>query len=406
MRKKAGNQGEMIKVYTTVCVRVIAIILGILFAAWLVYKLRTMILLLVIAIFFAYLIAPIVKLVEQPVYIKGREMRLPRGGAILVVYLGVGLILYTTLQVLIPYLWDQVNELAANLPNYIASASSNINNTIKNANSWVKNVNLSRSIQDYMVKESTAIAEALFPWLQAQFVGLLGYLQYLPWLILIPVLSFFMLKDAGAFGEKIVDSMPNEKLKKRMRWLLLDMSRTIAAYIRAQITACIVIGILVSLGLAIIGAPYPVVFGVLSGLFEFVPLAGPLIAAVIICSLSAIYSIKTAFIAALFLIILRIVEDYVIYPKIIGEGIKMPPFVVILAILAGAEIAGLLGIFFSIPVAGLILVLIHHYRAYRGIEKIRAEKVEIETSVVEIEADRIKVEANTVEIETRPEISP
>ncbi len=406
MRKKAVDQNQMIKVYTTVCVRVIAIILGILLAAWLIYKLRTLILLLVIAIFFAYLIAPLVTLIEQPVYLKGREMKLPRGGAILIVYFVVGIILYTTLQIFIPYLWDQISELTTNLPGYITSASTNINNTIKNANTWVKHVNLSRSIQDYLLKESTAIAEALFPWLQSQFVGILGYLQYLPWLILIPVLSFFMLKDAGAFGEKIVESMPNDKLKKRMRWLLLDMSRTIAAYIRAQITACIMIGILVGVGLALIGAPYAVVFGVLSGFFEFVPLAGPLIAAVIIVSLTAIYSIKTALIAALFLIILRILQDYVFYPKIIGEGIKMPPFIVILAILAGAEIAGLLGIFFSIPVAGLIIVLIHHYRAYRGIEKIRAEKVEIETTAIELDSQSIKIESQKVEIETSPEISP
>ena len=85
MRKKAADQTQMIKVYTTVCVRVIAIILGILLAGWLIYKLRTLILLLVIAIFFAYLIAPVVSLVEHPLYIKGRELKLPRGGAILVV---------------------------------------------------------------------------------------------------------------------------------------------------------------------------------------------------------------------------------------------------------------------------------------------------------------------------------
>lgn len=406
MRKKAVDQTQLIKIYTTVCVRVIAIILGILLAAWLIYKLRTLLLLLVIAIFLAYLIAPVVSLFEQPFYIKGRELKLGRGGAILIVYLIVGSILYAALQVLIPYLWDQITELAANLPTYIETASGNINNTIKNANMWVEHVNLSRSIQDYLMKESAAIAEAMFPWLQAQFVGLLGYLQYLPWLILVPVISFFMLKDAGAFGEKIVESMPNDKLKKRMRWLLLDMSRTIAAYIRAQITACIMIGVLVSVGLSIIGAPYAVVFGVLSGFFEFVPLAGPLIAGVIIVSLTGIYSIKTALIAALFLIILRIVQDYVIYPKIIGEGIKMPPFIVILAILAGAEIAGLLGIFFSIPVAGLIIVLVHHYRAYRGIEKIRAEKVEIETAAIEFDSQSVKIESQKIEIESSSEIPP
>ena len=77
------------------------------------------------------------------------------------------------------------------------------------------------------------------------------------------------------------------------------------------------------------------------------------------------------------------VQDYILYPRIIGEGIKMPPFLVIVAILAGAEVAGLLGIFFSIPVVGLILVVTQHYRAYRGIETIRAENVGIESKLEE-----------------------
>jgi predicted PurR-regulated permease PerM len=162
-----------------------------------------------------------------------------------------------------------------------------------------------------------------------------------------------------------------------VRWLLLDMSKTIAAYIRAQITACLVIGIEVTLGLAIMGVDYAVLLGILAGILEFIPLAGPLIAALIIVSLTAIFSLKTAVIAAIFLAVLRIVHDYIVYPRIIGEGIKMPPILVIIAILAGAEVAGLLGIFLSIPVVGLLLVGFHHYRAYRGIEKIRAEAIEI-----------------------------
>jgi predicted PurR-regulated permease PerM len=225
---------------------------------------------------------------------------------------------------------------------------------------------------------TTNFASTLLPWLQSTFWGLLVYLQYLPWLILVPVISFFMLKDASSFGEAFVESMPNEKLKKRVRWMLLDMSKTIALYIRAQITACIVVGVLVTIGLAILGVPYTVVLGVVAAVLEFIPLAGPLIAAVIIISLTGIYSLKTALIVAIFLLVLRLVQDYVIYPRIIGEGIHMPPFLVIMAILAGAEIAGLLGIFFSIPVAGLILVVFHHYRAYKGLEKVRAEAIEVE----------------------------
>lgn len=381
MKLRKAEQRQMVQIYTLVFVRVLIIVLCVIAGLWLLYRVRTLLLLLIISIFFAFFIAPIVNLFQHPFYIRGREIKLSRGVAILAVYLLVGGVLFFVLNLLIPRLWVQVTELTANLPAYMTNASDSISNTIKNANSWVVKLNLSERVQAYLVEQTEQIGAELLPWVQGQIFASLSYLQYLPWLILVPVLGFFLLRDASSFGEKFVDMMPNEKLKKRVRWMLVDMSKTIAAYIRAQITSCILIGILVTAGLAIIGTPYPVLLGLVAGIAEFVPLAGPAIAAVIIVSLTAVSSFKTAVVAALFLIVLRMVQDYVLYPRIIGEGIKIPPFLVIVAILAGAEIAGLLGIFFCIPVAGLILVITHHYRAYRGIETIRSENTALEPPV-------------------------
>ena len=299
MKKKTPDQAQMIRVWTLVFVRVIAIIIGLLIGIWLLYKIRTLLLLLVICIFFSYLVAPIVTLFESPFYFRGREIKLPRSAAIFAVYLVVGGLLFIALQWMLPKLWDQIAQLSTNLPDYATSASNSVNKTVKDANSWMRHLNLSRNVQDYVLEQTSNIAQSLLPWLQEKFFGLLGYLQYLPWLILVPVISFFLLKDATSFGEAFVDSMPNEKLKKRVRWMLLDMSKTIALYIRAQITACLVVGTLVTIGLAIIGVPYTVVLGVMAALFEFLPLAGPFAAAVIIVSLAAAtVSIKTAVVVA------------------------------------------------------------------------------------------------------------
>jgi len=125
------------------------------------------------------------------------------------------------------------------------------------------------------------------------------------------------------------------------------------------------------LGLTLIGAPYPVVLGAIAGMLEFIPLVGPLISAVVIFGLTLTVSFKTALIIALFLAVLRMVQDYFIYPKIVGRGIKMHPLVVVVAILAGAEIGGLIGIFLSIPVVGLGIVFYNHYLAFRGIQSLR-----------------------------------
>jgi predicted PurR-regulated permease PerM len=113
------------------------------------------------------------------------------------------------------------------------------------------------------------------------------------------------------------------------------------------------------------------VLAAIAGLLEFIPLIGPLIAACIIFGLTLTISFKTALFVALFLATLRVMQDYFIYPRIVGQGIKMHTLVVILAILAGAEIAGLVGVFLSIPAVGLLIVFYNHYLAFRGIQNLR-----------------------------------
>src|SRR5437773_9265214 len=94
-----------------------------------------------------------------------------------------------------------------------------------------------------------------------------------------------------------------------------------------------------------------------------------------------------AFLVLLFLGVLRIVEDYVIYPRIIGTGIHLHPLAVILAILAGAEIAGIAGIFLAIPVIAVLTVSYKHWLEHRGSETI-AEV--LEQAVVEREIEAIE----------------
>ena len=82
MKKRTPDQAQMIRVWTMVFVRVIAIIICLLIGIWLLYQIRTLLLLLVISIFFSYLMAPIVSLFENPIYVREREIKLPRAAAI------------------------------------------------------------------------------------------------------------------------------------------------------------------------------------------------------------------------------------------------------------------------------------------------------------------------------------
>jgi predicted PurR-regulated permease PerM len=163
----------------------------------------------------------------------------------------------------------------------------------------------------------------------------------------------------------------------RWRWrgdeFFQDVNSTLAAYIRAQLMACLLIGVICTTGFLVMGVPYPLVLGILAGLLEFIPLVGPLTLAVSAMLIASFYSVNLALGVLLFLGVLRIAQDYVIYPRIIGQGIHLHPLAVILAILAGAELAGITGIFLAIPVIAIATVSYRHWLEHKGSEGLVAD---------------------------------
>ena len=285
-------------------------------------------------------------------------------------YILIGGALFAAIRLLIPVLGDQLTNLGKELPDYISKASSSVSESLHWAGSTLQKLGLPEMSRTDINKWSSDIAGGLLTNVRDVATGALAYLVYLPWLIIVPILSFFMLKDASSFAEDVVALMPNQRLQRRAQRLLVDISKTMGAYIRAQITSCIVVGTLATVGLLIInvfgvGVPYPAVLGAIAGVLEFIPMVGPLLAMVIAFSLSLLTSFKCGFIALLFLVSLRVLQDYVIYPRIIGHGIKMHPLMVIIAILCGAELNGVVGVFLAIPVVGLFIVGYNHYVAYK-----------------------------------------
>lgn len=354
----------MVRVWTRVIVRVFLTIAAVIFGIWLLYQLSTVLLLLIISIFFCYLIAPLVRIVEYPVYFRKRELKIPRSLAILIVYLVIALIFMLATQLLSPLISDQVELLKSQWPTYQKSATA----TFNDVTNWMRHLRLPQQWRDDLQARTVHMMESIGDWLGGFLLASVSYVTYLLWLILVPIFSFFLLKDAGRIEHGLVALLPNERLRKRMHWLLLDVSRTLAAYIRAQITACVEIAVLVTIGLSLIGSPIAIVLGLIAGLLEFLPMIGPLVFAVIAFVLTITVSLKKALLVLAFLAALRIAQDYIIYPRIVGQGIEMHPLIIILAILSGAELGGLVGVFLSIPFLGLMIVVYNHFVAYKNLQ--------------------------------------
>ena len=369
---------------TRAVLRILIILLAALGLLWVVYKLTTVLLLVVLSIFFAYLVAPLVDLVQRPFSIRGRERLMPRALAIAIVYVvlfvGIGLAIYF----LAPQLADQFPEFKRQATAYFQAISGYTGRLNQYFKQHRMPEGVVKAVNDTflgLIAQGGNIASAAVE-------RMLGLIIYLPWLVLIPILSFFFLKDADAFRRSALSMLPRGRIRWRGDEFFQDVNSTLAAYIRAQLTACLLIGVISSLGFALIGLPSPLVLGIMSGMLEFVPLVGPLTVAILAVLLALLHSgWVMALVVLLFLGVMRIVQDYMIYPRIIGVGIHLHPLAVILAILAGAEIAGVAGIFLAIPVIAIITVTYRNWLEHRGSETI-AEVFEAAVVEAEVKAEQ------------------
>jgi predicted PurR-regulated permease PerM len=345
--------------------QILLLLLGVAAALWILYRLRGLLLLLVLAVFFAYLVAPFVAFCRRPIRARGREFVLPLPAAIGAVYLFIFGSLAAAFVLLLPVLNDQLGELAAEAPGYLARVQDRWQSwqTGYQSRALPQAVReaIDRAIHQMVTAGGTYMTSELLP-------RLAGLLVYLPWLILVPILAFFLLKDAELLRKSALRILPRGHLRSRGDVFLVELNDTLAAYTRAQVTACALIGVVCTIGFVVIGVPYAVVLGITAGLLEFIPLAGPLTIGVLATGFAAFHSPGRAVAVLFFLLVLRAVQDYVVYPKIVGTGIHLNPLGVILAILCGAELGGLAGVFLAVPVVAVITLASWHYRDHRAAE--------------------------------------
>jgi predicted PurR-regulated permease PerM len=329
----------------------------------------------ILAIFFAYLIDPLVKLIRSPFKERQLERIMPRGLAILLAYIIVFTVLGVAISNLAPVISKQAREFEKSLPEY----TSSIQRTIDYLSARFSRLRFSDDFQANVSARTSAYFSEV-----ATNLGSL--LTSLPWLILVPILAFFFLKDVNLYRVSLLRIVPSGKWRARVEKVLFDVNKTLAAYTRAQLISCVFIGLVCTVAFYFIGLDYAVLLGIMAGVFEFVPLIGPLTVAIVATTLGLLESPWQAAYVAIFLAALRLTHDYITYPRIIREGIHLHPLAVILSVLAGEQVAGIAGVFISIPVVALLTVLYKHileHNAASGLFEGWFEPKEEEKKVIE-----------------------
>jgi predicted PurR-regulated permease PerM len=216
---------------------------------------------------------------------------------------------------------------------------------------------ITRSVTESVEAEARSLAEEL-----VEIKGLV------PWLSTVPVVAFLLLTRWHRFRASTSRVLPTPHLRWRVDEFLRNLNALLAAYTRAQTVSAVIVGLACWVGFAALRLPYPGTLALAAGLLEMVPLAGPLVAAVVATSMAPDRALATlGFLAAL-----RVVQDYAIYPRLISRALHLHPLAVVLAIWVGAAVGGVVGVCLAIPVVGMMQVTRRHWREYRDIEALLA----------------------------------
>jgi predicted PurR-regulated permease PerM len=181
--------------------------------------------------------------------------------------------------------------------------------------------------------------------------------QHIWWLILIPILSIFFLKDGQSIGENLVALGRDAEEEKTLRGIIGDINVMLGSYIRAQLTLASLTLVAYTVVLSILHLRYALVLGPLAGIFEFIPVVGPAVAAIIVFVIAVLTGYPHLIWLVLFLAAWRLIQDYVNAPRIMGKSLEISPLVQILAVLSGGEIAGVVGALISVPAVATLRIL-------------------------------------------------
>jgi predicted PurR-regulated permease PerM len=314
------------------------------------YLARQTLIAFLFAIFFAYLMSPLVSYLEKVLHGRGR--------AIAVIYLLLVGLLVLFFVSMGPKIGREGARLGQSLQALTELSSGQIADKLEYDHGWNgKAVDL---LRDYLANHSNEIVKL------AQNVGLhVADVAKEAWLlVVVPLLSIFFLKDGRAFGEILLDLVQSRPQRELLEGVLSDLNQMLAHFIRAQLTLAALTMAAYSGMLGVIRMPYALVLGTVGGLLEFVPVVGPLVAAVTIISVALLVGFPHWLVIIVFLGIWRLVQDYVTSPRIMGQSMELHPLAAIFGVMAGGEVAGILGIFLSIPVMASLRIVFRRWRLY------------------------------------------
>jgi predicted PurR-regulated permease PerM len=311
-----------------------------------------------------YLLAPLSEWLRHYAGPKHRKP-LSRGLTILVIY---GLLTAVLLPVWTFY-GSTLGSALARMRVLVPEHTARFVDQLRSTEAWYESLQVPAPVDTWIGAFTQRLTRSVESEARALGAELAEIRALVPWLSTVPVAAFLLLTRWHRFKRSTARALPTPHLRWRGEEFLRDLDELLAAYTRAQVTSAVIIGAACWIGMAALRVPYPGTLGLAAGLLEMVPLAGPIIFAVVATAAAPDRVVPIL----VFLASLRIVQDYVIYPRLIERTLKLHPLAVVLALWAGASLGGVVGVCLAVPLVGIMKNAHRHWREYREIEILVAE---------------------------------
>ena len=333
--------------------RAILTVIGVVLAAAIVLQVlwvtRSVIIWVLIAVFLAMALNPAVELLVR------RGMR--RGPAVAIVFVGAILVIVGIAATFVPTLIREVNDLADAIPGYIDDLTSG------------------RGKLGFLERDYQIVEKARDAIKKSGVGGVLGLsntalsltksiLNAVIAVVTIAFLTLFMLLEGPTWVERIY-GLISEQAQPRWRKVGGDIYRTVGGYVTGNLAISLIAGVVSTAVLLVLGVPYAVALGLIVALLDLIPLAGATLAAIIVSAVGFLHSTTAGIVLVIFFILYQQLENHVLQPLVYGRTVRLSPLIVLVAVLMGAQLAGVIGALGAIPVAGSIQVVVVDWLEHR-----------------------------------------
>lgn len=327
---------------------------------WLLETLGTLLAPFILAFVLAYILDPAVDLLER--------RRVPRSVAVALLVTPVLLLLVAALVFGIPALVHQVETLLDRLPAAAVYAAQWLEGMRQNALRWnlpfVSDETIARllhpdRIAEFARSQQEAIAERAWGTLVGMGRGVTVVLSVLGIIVLTPVLMIYLLRDFDNIRGRVIEVVPQPRRPRTLAFLM-EYDVLLSRFLRGQVIAAAIVGVLTWLGLWALGVPYSGLVGAIAGFFNLVPylgLAVSVVPVIIIALLSGEF-LSIILRAGIVFGIVQTIDSTVTGPRIVGESIGLHPVWVILALSVGGAFFGFVGLLLAMPMAVFIKLLL------------------------------------------------